>query len=208
MAQNLAAEGRRSRQSRQGAILREGAQPQDGIVAPVVALAELPESQAVRQHRAVESNRKLQQACEQRLAAGQQRQCLDDADIRVRVHQLRQRHQRLAGHDAVRIEHDHVVVSAAPVAHELGDIAGFSPDIVAAPAVEQTAGGAASCHQRRPGRDLCTGNLAIARIGQDVEIEALLGRLLLQRPPYGICGGEHSNRIFIVDRYDDRGLAC
>src|SRR3984957_3993530 len=53
VAEDFAAEGWGARQARQRAVLRERAQPDDRIVAPVIALAQLPERKAAGQHRAV-----------------------------------------------------------------------------------------------------------------------------------------------------------
>ncbi len=173
-------------------------------MAPVVALSELPEREAVGQHQPADAHRELQHACEQRVARGQQRQCLDDADLGVGLHQLRHRYQRLAGHDAVRIEHDHVVVGAAPVAHEFGEVAGLAPDVVAAAAVEHPPVGTASSHQRTPSSHFRSGDLGNTRIGQDEQIERRGGRLLLQRRPDGVGVGEHVAGVLVVHRGHDR----
>src|SRR3954447_22902933 len=65
VTENLATERWLARQLRQGAELGELAQPQDGIVPPVVAFTELPVNEAVCQHGAVETGGELDEAREQ-----------------------------------------------------------------------------------------------------------------------------------------------
>src|SRR5262249_59759271 len=50
VAEDLAAEGRPARQPAQAAVPHEGVDPEDRVVPPVVALAELPEAQTGREH--------------------------------------------------------------------------------------------------------------------------------------------------------------
>ena len=93
MTEDLPAQGGRAGQARQIAELGKRAQPQDGVVTPVVAFTELPVRQAARQHRAAQARGELHQPREQRLAAGRHRQSLDDARFRMCIHHQGERHQ-------------------------------------------------------------------------------------------------------------------
>ena len=126
------------------------------------------------------------------------------------VHQLRQRHQRLAGHDAVGVQHDHVVVGAAPVAHELGDVAGLAADVLGAAAIEDAARRAAPrLDQRAPGGSLRRGDLGLARVGEHEEIEALRLRRGCCCSDYQMASTPANTRarVLVVDRHDDGGAA-
>src|SRR5262249_60422429 len=59
MAQDLAAERRASRPPSKTAVPHEGLEPKDGVVTPVVALAELPETTTRRAHRPTRAARAL-----------------------------------------------------------------------------------------------------------------------------------------------------
>ena len=54
VAEDIATERRPPGQARQRAVLREGSQAHDGVVAPVVALPDLPVREPGREHRALQ----------------------------------------------------------------------------------------------------------------------------------------------------------
>src|SRR5215469_7972054 len=74
VAENVATERRPSTQARQPAVSRKRLQPDDGVVTPVVALAELPERQPAGEHRALQPRAELDEAREQALAPDRHRQ--------------------------------------------------------------------------------------------------------------------------------------
>ena len=168
----FAAERRSSRQRRQRAMLGERAQPDDGVMAPVVAFPELPESQTTRKQRSVQAHGELQQPREQRFAPSQQRQRLDDADLRVGIHHLRESDQRLTRHDAVGVEHDHVAISFSPAAAKIGHVAALATEVVGAAAVEEPPAGAMARDHLPPCLLLEQRDLGPARVREHEEIEA------------------------------------
>src|SRR5262249_55176108 len=130
------AQRRRASQARQIAERCELPQAQDRVVSPIVAFAELPESQSACEHRTAETRGELHETREQRLPSGRQWQGLDDPRLRLRLHELREGYDRAAAHDAVRIEYDGIVVATAPRAHEVGDVAGLAADVLGPAPIE------------------------------------------------------------------------
>ena len=88
VAQDLAAERRLPGQPRQAAVIHERRDADDRVVAPVLAVAELPEVQPGGEHRAVDAARELLHAREQRAAVHRGRRGLDHADVGMAVHQF------------------------------------------------------------------------------------------------------------------------
>src|SRR5207247_9633950 len=139
VAQDLAAERLPPRQPRERAVLREGLDADDRVVPPVLAVAELPVVESGREHRAVHAARELLQAREQRACVHGRGGGLDHADARVALHELDEADERLAGHQAVGVEHDHVAVAPAPAPAEVGDVAALSLIARLAAAIDATA---------------------------------------------------------------------
>ncbi len=135
VAEDVAAERRPAREIRQAAMIGEGAGADDGVVAPVVAVAPHPGGQSRGDDRAGDAGGELLQAGEHRVAVDDERQALDDAAVRVRLHRRRETDDRVARHDAVGVEHQHVRVVAAPAGDEVGDVAGLAARVLAAPAI-------------------------------------------------------------------------
>src|SRR5256885_17095697 len=87
--------------------------------------------------------------------------------FRSRVHHPRECYQGRTGHDAVRIEDDHVVIPRAPATHEFGDIARLVAAAIATAAIEHAAGGPVACDEPLPQRLLLGGHGRIACVGED-----------------------------------------
>ena len=77
----------------------------------------------------------------------------------------------LPGHHAVRVEHDHVRVRRAPVAHEVGDVAGLAAGVLRAAPIEDPPLAAVLGDQAAPGGLLGHRDVALAGVGQDEQIE-------------------------------------
>src|SRR5690606_16731361 len=75
---------------------------------------------------AVNAGGELLHACIQGIHARGFRPGLDDAGVRVGLHQAHQAAQAFAAHDAVGIEHDHVLVIAAPTTAEVVEVAALA----------------------------------------------------------------------------------
>ena len=68
----------------------------------------------------------LQHARKGRLCLNRLRRRLQDACLRIRLHDLHHAHERLRLHHAVGVQHDHVAVTLAPAAAEVTDVAALS----------------------------------------------------------------------------------
>ena len=134
------------------ACLGEGARADQRVVAPVVALRAVPPGDAMRDQRAVDAAGELLHAGEQRRAAGDDRQRLDQPDIGVAFHRADQPHQRFASHQAVGVEDQELGIGGAEPPHPFGDVARFARGVVRAPAIEDTplTSGAFAQHQETP----------------------------------------------------------
>ncbi len=126
VGKDVSTEGRLPGQVGQAAGIREGAGPDDRVVPPVVAVPTGPRGEAGRDHRTVDPGGELLEAGEQGVAVDDQRQRLDDAGIRVRLHGGGERHDRRSAHQTVGVQDEHVVVAAAPAGDEIADVACFA----------------------------------------------------------------------------------
>ncbi len=203
VAEDLTAEGSGSRQARQIAKLGECVQAQDRVMTPIVAFAELPERKSAREHRAAQACRELHEACEQSLAARRNRQRLDDAGFRVRIHHPRQCHDSGAAHDAVRVQHDGVVVGSTPLAYEVRDIAGLASDVLLAASIKNPSACPVTLDERLPRPLLRRADFRLARVREDEKIERRLLRMCTQRRPDDVEARRHARGVLVVDRHDN-----
>ena len=86
VAQNLAAERRLAGKAWQRAMRHERRDADDRVVAPVLAVAELPVVEAGREHRAVDAAAELLHAREERAPIHRRRRGLDHADVGTALH--------------------------------------------------------------------------------------------------------------------------
>ena len=130
---------------------------------------------------------------------------LDDAGVGIGLHGGGESDDAGAGHQAVGIEHQHVVVGAAPAGHEIGDVAGLALEVLGAVPVIDPRQRPELVAQGDEGPLLGDPGIRVRGIGQDeiVEMRAEPGRLdgfadRLERR-------EGAGRRLVVDRHDDRG---
>jgi len=138
VAENMPAERRLAGQGRHAGMARKGAHADDGVVPPVIAVLAAPGRKAGGHDRAVEAGSELLQPREQGVAVQDQGEGLDDAGARIGLHGARQAKDTLARHEAIGVEHDHMLIGAAPARDEIGDIAGLAPGILRPVSVEDT----------------------------------------------------------------------
>ena len=203
--QHVAAEGLAAVQLGQSAALREGLHPDDGVVAPVIRAVAGPRGQAARDDWSVSAGGELLQPAEQRARADQLRSGLQDAERRVRADHPRQPGQARGIDQAVGVQHDHVIVAAAPAGHEVLQIAGFSCDVAPAPAVphrhdrgERAAQSVDRCRLTDPG-------IRVRRIGQYDHLEGAARAEPLQRLAHGLQSRGGAGGVLVVDGHDQRG---
>ena len=139
-------------QVRQAAMGREGLRADDGVVAPVIAVTAHPGREAGRDDRPVDPRRELLHPGEQGVAVDDQRQGLDDAGVGVGLHGGGEPHDGVAAHQAVGVEHDHMLVGAAPAGHEVGDVAGLAVMVLGPVPVEEAASGPRRSRSARKAR--------------------------------------------------------
>src|SRR5437667_1911786 len=120
-------------------MLQKSPNAENGVVSPVIALSQLPEAKAGAEHRSVNAARKLLHAGKHRLAVNYGRSRLNDAGLRMIIHHRGQAHHGLAGHDAVGVEHDHIVVIPPPAPEKIGDVAALSFDVIAPVPIKDSA---------------------------------------------------------------------
>ena len=136
VTEDLAAEGFPAGQRRQAAVRHEGRHADDRVVAPVVGAVLKPETQARRIDGAEDAGRELLAAGEERFSKDRGRRHLDQPYLRVGVHAPRETDKAVAGHDAVGVQHHHVVVAIAPGLAELGDVAALARQVLWPVAIE------------------------------------------------------------------------
>jgi len=100
----------------------EGGDPDDGVVAPEGG-SELHCGQPGGEQWPVELVGKLLGTGEERLAVHQGGAALENAYPRVTLHQLHHPDEGPAFHQAVGVDHHHIVVEAPPATQEVSDVA-------------------------------------------------------------------------------------
>ena len=120
----------------------KSARADDGIMAPIIAITSRPQSQTRRDHRTIDLRCKLLLTCKERVAIDDERQRLNDACIRISFHRHSQRKNSISRHEAISIQHNHMVVSCTPSHHEVGNIACLAARILCAVAIEDARMGA------------------------------------------------------------------
>src|SRR5262245_50223307 len=204
MAQEFAAERWASRQTSEPAMPHEGLEPKDGVVTPVVALAELPEAKTCREHRAVRAACELLHPREQRLATDHPRDRLHDSGLRVVIHQPYETNEGRARHDAIGVKPDYVRVVPAPAPQEVRDVIALSLDVVSPMPVEQSAEAVDGAARVRPGdlfRDLL---FRISGVTQDVEVEVIEVTRGGERAIRRLDARKDPADVLIANRDDDR----
>ena len=205
VAQNETSEGRPAGQRGQTGMGGECAHANDGVMAPVVAVAEIPPGQPRRQHRPIAGAGKLMAAREQGVAIDQPRNGLNDAGMGIGLHQARETHDRRTTHHAVGIEHQQVLVMPAPTPAELGEIAGLARSVLVAAPIEEATVGAEPAAAQIPGLLFGNPGIGIGAVAQDEEIKGVDFAACFDLAIDTFQGAEHALRGFVVDGHDDGG---
>ena len=194
----------------QCAMLHERLDADDRVVAPVVRLAHLPELHAQCEQAASNARRKLLRACVQSDVADGLGGGLDDAGLRVGLHQLDHRDQAVAAHHAVGVEHHHIAVILAPAAAKVGHIAGLAVGAAFAQAVVHLDLRLVGLQRQLAAQVFPGGAFGllyrqVAGVRQHKHIKSpdVTGG------GYGFAGGTQAGKygahVFVADRHDDRG---
>ena len=201
--EDFAGERTTPRQASERAMAHEGRDANDGVVPPVMRLAQLPVVQSGSEERTVDAGRELLHPRVQRVAASGARRRLNDARVGVRFADAHQRRDACAAHHAVGIEHDHVAIRAAPAATEVRDVAALALDAMLAPAIENASEALERATQLEPRLRLRDPDVGVARVGQHEEIEALERTGARERFVSCPQSREHARHVLVGDGHDD-----
>ena len=207
VAHDVAAPRRTSPQIRQAAMRGEGFGADDRVMAPVIAVASHPFGKAHGDDRPIDARGELLNAREEGVAVDDERQRLDDAGVGIRLHRRGEAHDGAPRHQAVGVEHDHMLVGAAPAADEFGDIAGLAARVLLAPPIEDArAGGAEPAPQRNEGAFLGDPDVGVRRVGKKEPVEIGPEPRRLHAFENGLKRREDPARDLVVDRHHDDGF--
>ena len=104
-------------------ILRKGADANDGVVAPVIALGAVPPRDPRGQQRAIQPSCELLPARKQRFRVDDDRQRLNQRDLRMRLHGGSEANDAIAGHQTVGVQDQHALIVGAEPPDPVLDIA-------------------------------------------------------------------------------------
>ena len=113
----------------------------------------------------------------------------------------------MAGHQAVGVEHQHVVVGAAPAGDEVFDVAGLAAVVLGAVAVEHPRVGPEQFAQPQERALLRDPHVRVGGVRQQEAVEMVAEAEPLHVLIGRLHGAEHAARLLVVDRHDDRGAA-
>ena len=174
-------------------------------MAPVVAFRAVPPGEPVADQRPIDAARKLLNARKQRVGVDDHRQGLDQPDLRLALHGGDQPDDGAAGHQAVGVEYDHLLVTRPEPAHPIRDVAGLAAFVGSAMPVENApvAVGAVAQHDEMhlfgdPG-------LRVGAVAEDEEIELLEHAAFGERGVDRLDASHQMRRGFVVGRDQQRG---
>ncbi len=202
---DVAAEGRPAGQARQAAAFREGLDAHDGVMAPEGRFGAGPPVQAGAGDRAIEARRELLPARERRARIDQRRNGLDKAEAGLAIHQRGEPRHGAAAHQAVGVQHDHIIVAAAEARHPILDIARLAGmvDRPAAIIDRHRAGGA----QAQEGGTLAR-LILLRRIAQHEEVEQVARADAVDRADHLAQPAEDRVDILVIDGQQHRRAAA
>ena len=135
VAQHMAAEHAAARQLRDVAMRDERRDADDGVVAPVGAAIALPPGRADGPGAHAEPHAELEEARERAGRGQADDEALQNAELRIGLHDAHQAQDRRRGHEAVGVERDGEFVLAAPALAEVPEVAGLEAGVVGAAAI-------------------------------------------------------------------------
>ena len=152
----------------------------------------------------VDAGGKLLQPAEEGARADQLGSGLQYPQGRIGLHHLHQTLKRRCVDQAVGIEHDHMVVAAAPTCHEILDVARLARDVPPAAAVPHRHDAGERLAQQIYGRRFADPGIGIGRVGYHHDLEAAMGADAGERLGHRAQGRGGAHRILVVDRHEQR----
>ncbi len=130
---------------------------------------------------------------------------LQDPERGIRAHHVGQPRERRSGDQAVRVEHDHVIVAAAPTGDEVLDVAGFARDVAPPPAIPHRNDRRERSAQPVDRDGLADPRVGVGRIREYDDFEAAVRADLAERLRHGLQRRGGAGRILVVNRHDQCG---
>ena len=199
VAQNMPAERRFAFENRQAAAFHKCFDPDNRVVPPVVAVADLPVSQTGRHNRAVNLACELLHAGKKRMPADGHRRRLNNAGMLIVFHQLCHFQHGFAVHQAVCVQNNHKVVITAPFDTEIFNVAAFSRRVLGAAAVIKV-----DCFRHQlfcfqPAAFFLNPEFRIGGVAQNEHVKGFSLSGLVQIVGHGQQVGEYVTRTLVVN---------
>ena len=173
MAQDVPAQWGAAGQHRQLAVRDERGQAQNRVVPPIGSAVALPEGRSERVGPHAEPHAELEDAGKWTRAGQAGHQRLQDADLRVPLHDAHKPQHRLRRHQAVGIEHDGEWMQPAPAHTEFAQITRLESFALLSPSVGDLEGRSEALRQGVRGLHLVRSDLGLAAVAQHVEMKVL-----------------------------------
>ena len=145
-------------------------------------------------------------AGKQRVAINDERQCLNDAAIWIRLHRGCQFDDCWPRHQAISVKHDHVSIAAAPAGDEVFNIARLTAGVFFSSAVVNPRLWAKSPANAEKRPLLGDPYVWIGGVGEKKPIKVLPKASRLNIFINGLKRGKHPTWRFIIDRHNNSSL--
>jgi hypothetical protein len=165
----------------------------------------MPERETGRDRRPIDVRCELREALEERHAAGETRHGLDQACSRVLLHRARKAHEGGAGHDAVAIEDDEMIISPAKALNPILQVSRLAPGVLDAAAVVDRDLSRERTADFRIGGLLGSALLGAARVREDEDVEGCGLAERFQLFGDGADRAGYAGGIFVMDGKEQRG---
>ena len=189
-------------------MARERIDPHERVVSPERAAIGRPPGGAHRVGAHPRPHAELEHAREGRAAGRADDEALENADLRMRLADANETHERFAVHQAVGVEWHHEVVGSAPALAEIADVAGLVARVLGAAAIIQprriaTGGSPPACDRRL----LCRRDRRLIGVAQHKPVETPLFARRREARLHGLHAREGTRRVLVPDRHQERGVA-
>ncbi len=169
-----------------------------------MGFTQLPEVQARGKQRPVNTGGKLLATRIQRIHTRRFRRRLDNAGVRVRLHQAHQTGQTVARHNGVGVQHHHIAVLVTPATAEVIDVTAFTLHTTAAATVKDLPFALHFCNQFHPRFLLSNADIGVVAIAQNINVEVRRVTGGFHRLPGSAQSGEDAIHVFVTNRHDQR----
>ncbi len=205
VAQHFTAEDRVGRKRRQMAMLEKRRDAEDAVMSPIGPAIALPPGCAGRVGAHAEPHAELEQAREGAGRGQADHQTLQNAELRIGLHDAHETQHRFRRHEAVGIERDRKFVLCAPALAEVADIAGLETGILLAAAIGDANAAAPRGCERSELLVFGGRHGGIAGVAQDVDMKAIGITRGRDAGEHRLEIADHAVRQFVADAEKQRG---